>query len=90
MSRQCSLWHTNLSVVDLDDSLQKPYLDLMYSMNKDQNKLICTNVILVAKLYQKTRDNFGDKICRLTVILTNIISLYCTHLIEFVHIMHKI
>jgi hypothetical protein len=84
------MWHRNLSVVDLDDSLQKPYLDFMYCMNKDQNKLICTNVILVAKLYQKTCANFGDKIFRLTIILTNIISLYCAHLIEFVHIMHKI
>ena len=68
MGRLCPLWHTNLSVVNLYDSLQKPYLDLMYCMNKEQNKMICMNIILVAKLYQKMCDNFGDKICSLTVI----------------------
>ena len=41
-------------MMNLDDSLQKPYVDLMYCMCKDQNKLICTNVNLVAN-YNKRR-----------------------------------
>jgi hypothetical protein len=49
----------------------------MYCMNKNQDKLTCMNVILIANLNQNMFHTFGDKI----PLLTNTISSYCIRLI---------